>query len=200
MYSVAYGSVPIFIPQLYPHRITTRATAWRCCLRWRVFTGCALWELVTHAGKAQPLLERFAHPVALMLCVLNTIFMAHAVPLVLKEAMVNSRGRLSIDNPLAQQLLTFRPGAPILMENSDHVGALQQAGIPLRQTIGPSDYYRWRDAMAEPAKKAAYVVSIGDDAVAQAVKAHPDGLTELSIMCSTNQPCVRIYQSDVYGR
>ena len=33
---------------------------------------------------------------------------------------------------------------------------------------------------------------------ANAVREHPDGLTELSIMCSTNQPCVRVYQSDRY--
>jgi hypothetical protein len=88
---------------------------------------------------------------------------------------------------------------PILMENSDHVGALQQAGIPLKQTIGPGDYYRWRAALADPAGLAAYAISFGDDAVAQAVKAHPEGLNELSIVCSTNQPCVRIYQSDRYN-
>jgi hypothetical protein len=111
---------------------------------------------------------------------------------------VNSRSRLAIEQPLARQLVTFLPGLPILMENSDHIGALQEAGIPLKQTVGPNDYYRWRAAMAAPAEMAAYVISIGDDAVAQAVKTHPEGLTELTILCSTNQPCVRIYQSDRY--
>jgi hypothetical protein len=36
--------------------------------------------------------------------------------------------------------------------------------------------------------------------VAQAVKAHPEGLLELTIVCSTNQPCVKIYQSDKWRR
>jgi hypothetical protein len=200
VYSISYGSVPIFIPQLYPHSYYNSRYGMELLPVLAVFTAYALAELVARFGKAQPLVERFAQPVALMLVVLNLILMLHAVPLVLKEAMVNSRGRLAIDTPLAQQLETFTPGAPILMENNDHVGALQAAGIPLRQTIGPSDYYKWLAAKADPAAAAAYVISVGDDEVAQMVKAHPRGLQELMIMCSTNQPCVRIYQSEKWKR
>ena len=201
VYSISYGSVPIFIPQLYPHSFYNSRYGMELLPVLTVMTAYALAELVSGPvaarwPKAQPLIERFAQPAALMLVALNLIVMLHAVPLVLKEAMVNSRGRLAIEEPLAQQLATFTPGAPILMENNDHVGALQQAGIPLKQTIGPSDYYGWRAALADPAASAAYVISVGDDAVAQMVKAHPDGLSELMIMCSTNQPCVRIYQSE----
>ena len=203
VYSISYGSVPIFIPQLYPHSYYNSRYGMELLPVLAVMTAYALAELVTlfartRYAKAQPLVERLAQPVALMLVVLNTIVMLHGVPLVLKEAMVNSRSRLAIEIPLAQQLITFLPGLPILMENSDHVGALQQAGIPLKQTIGPGDYYRWRAAMADPAGAAAYVISVGDDAVAQAVKEHPAGLTELTILCSTNQPCVKIYQSNRY--
>ncbi len=200
VYSVSYGSVPIFIPQLYPHSYYNSRYGLEMLPVLAVFMAYALNEGVKHFGKAQPLVDRLAQPIALMLVALNLIMMLHAVPLVLKEAMVNSRSRLAIETPLATELATFTPGLPILMENSDHVGALQQAGIPLRQTIGPSDYYRWRAAKADPAKAAAYVIAVGDDAVARIVKDHPGGLTELSIMCSTNEPCVRIYQSDRYGR
>jgi len=104
------------------------------------------------------------------------------------------------------QLIQFDRNAPILMENSEHVGVFQTAGIPLKQTIGPSDYYAWRDAIAAPARHAAYVVSIGDDDVAKAVKAHPEGLDEpMSILCTTNassgaQTCVRFYQSSLWKK
>ena len=198
VYSISYGSVPIFIPQLYPHSYYNSRYGLEMLPVLAVFAAFALAEMVQRFGKAQPLAERLAAPLALMLVLVNLIVMLHEVPLVLKEAMVNSRGRLSIDTPLAAQLATFLPGMPILMENSDHVGALQEAGIPLKQTIGPSDYYRWRAAMGAPAEGAAYVVSVGDDAVAKAVKAHPEGLTELTILCSTGQSCVKIYQSDRY--
>ncbi len=202
VYSISYGSVPIFIPQLYPHSFYNSRYGVEMLPMFAVFTAYALCELVKYAGVTRPalerLLERVAQPVALMLVVVNLIVMLHQTPLVLKEGMVNSRGRLAIDEPLARQLMLFRPGMPILMENNDRVGALQAAGIPLKQTIGPSDYYGWRAAMADPSGTAAYVVSVGDDAISQAVKAHPEGLNELTILCTTNQPCVRIYESDRY--
>ena len=199
VYSISYGSVPIFIPQLYPHSYYNSRYGMELLPVLAIFLAYTLAELLRYLSSTKPaagaLADRFAQPTALMLCALNLIWMLHAVPLVLKEAMVNSRSRLAIEEPLARQLAAFNPGATILMENSDHVGALQEAGIPLKQTIGPSDYYAWRAAMANPAAAADYVISIGDDQVDAACKAHPQGLTELMIMCSTNQPCVRIYQS-----
>ena len=200
VYSISYGSVPIFIPQLYPHSFYNARYGMEMLPVLALFGTYALvWSLErVSAGRdsARALLVRFGQPVALMLAVLNLLLMVHATPLVLKEAMVNSRGRLALEQPLAQQLMTFLPGSTILMENSEHVGALQTAGIPLRQTIGPSDYYRWREAMRAPAETAQYVVAVAGDEIANAVARHPEGLTELEILCSSNQPCVRIYQSD----
>ncbi len=198
VYSESYGSVPIFIPQLYPHSYYNSRYGMEMLPVLAVFLAYALGELTERFGEATPLVRQLAQPLALMAVVLNTIWMLHQTPLVLKEAQVNSRPRLALEEPLAKQLMTLAHGLPILMEASDHVGAVQQAGIPLKQTIQPSDYYLWRDAMQAPAQSAAYVISIGDDDVAKAVKAHPEGLTELMILCTTNQPCVRIYQSDRY--
>ena len=58
----------------------------------------------------------------------------YAPPLVLKEALVNSSTRVPFERNLALVLEDLPPGAPILMQESDHIGALQDAGIPLRQT------------------------------------------------------------------
>jgi len=99
---------------------------------------------------------------------------------------------------LATALEELPPGAPILMQESDHIGALQDAGIPLRQTINESDYDSWHAALEAPAEHAAYIVALQGDAVAKAVAEHPEGLQELSILCGTGQPCARIYQSDRY--
>jgi hypothetical protein len=110
--------------------------------------------------------------------------------------MNNSTTRVGFETALARQLLTFPKGATILMYNSDHVGALQYAGIPLRQTINEGDYDSFQAALAVPAEHAAYVVAIAGDPVSTAVAAHPEGLTELTILCTTGQPCARIYQSN----
>ncbi len=65
---------------------------------------------------------------------------------------------------------------------------LQQAGIPLRQTVNESDYDSWKAALDAPAAHAAYVIAIAGDPVSKAVAAHPEGLTELSVLCTTGQP------------
>ena len=195
VYSISYGSVPIFIPQLYPHSFYNSRYGMEMLPVLALLGVSVSLGVAKKAGKWGPLVERFAVPVGLMLVVVNLAWMASGVPLVLKEAMVNSRGRLAFEEPLARQLKTFRPGAVILMENSDHVGALQMAGIALKQTIGPSDYYGWKRAMAGPAAAADYVVAVTGGQIDGAVKAHPEGLTELAILCTYKQPCVRVYAS-----
>ncbi len=88
---------------------------------------------------------------------------------------------------------------PILMSTNDHIGALQVAGIPLHRTLNDSDYDSWTAALNAPADHAAFVVAMAGDPVSQAVTAHPEGLTELTVLCTTGQPCARIYKSDRFG-
>ena len=120
-------------------------------------------------------------------------------PLVLKEALVNSSTRVPFERNLALVLEDLPPGEPILMQESDHIGALQDAGIALRQTINEGDYESLHAALQAPAEHAAYVVSFEGDAVWKAVEEHPEGLQELTILCGTGQPCARVYQSEHYG-
>jgi hypothetical protein len=135
-------------------------------------------------------------PVAVLLVAVSVLAMMYRVPLVLKEAMVNSTTRVPFEQAIAGQLRSFPAGVPILMYNSDHVGALQQAGIPLKQTLSESDYDSWKAALAAPSEHAAYVIAIAGDPVSAAVEAHPQGLTELVVLCTTGQPCARVYRSD----
>jgi hypothetical protein len=124
----------------------------------------------------------------------------YSPPLVLKEALVNATTRVPFERDLALALGELPRGAPILMQESDHIGALQDAGIPLRQTVNESDYDSWHAALEDPAGHAAYVIAFEGDAVAKAVAEHPQGLQELSILCGTGQPCARTYQSERYRK
>ena len=78
---------------------------------------------------SQPLAKRLMQPIVLLLIALNTVGMMYRTPLVLKEAMANSTTRVAFEGALARYLREFPAGATILMYNSDHVGALQQAGF-----------------------------------------------------------------------
>ena len=162
-----------------------------------LFGAFAVERLAHRLKPAQPLLVRLMQPLAMVLSVVNLILMTHAVPLVLKEAMVNSVGRLAIEGALADQLISLPPDVPIMMDASKYVGALQRAGIPLRRIYNPDDYYNGKSV---PAQKAAWIIAADKDEVAKAVAANPAGLTEMSILCSNKEACVRIYRSDVFGK
>jgi hypothetical protein len=196
IYSIAYGSVPIFIPQLWPHSYYNSRYGIEMLPALALFSLLAVQWLESRWSQSQPLVKRLMQPIILLLIALNTIGMMYLTPLVLKEAITNSTTRVGFETALARQLLALPRGSAILMYNSDHVGVLQDAGIPLRETINEGDYDSFHAALAAPAEHAAYVVAIAGDPVSAAVAAHPGGLTELTILCTSGQPCARIYQSD----
>jgi hypothetical protein len=196
VYSVAYGAVPIFIPPLWPHSYYNSRYGMEMLPALALFSFLAVQWIEGRWARSQPLAKRLMQPVALLLVALNTVGMMYRTPLVLKEAINNSTTRVGFESALARQLLVFPKGSVILMYNSDHVGALQYAGIPLRQTVNEGDRDSFQAALAAPASHAAYIVAIAGDPVSSAVAAHPEGLTELTILCTTGQPCARIYQSD----
>jgi hypothetical protein len=235
VYSIAYGSVPIFIPQLYPH------SYYNARYGLELLPALALFVCVAAAAMEQHLANPSAaspdaaststgagtsmrplYLASLVLVLVNPLAMVYGTalvqrcaqwierhpsnlladyspPLVLKEALVNSSTRVPFERNLALVLEDLPPGSSILMQQSDHVGALQDAGIPLRQTINESDYDSWHEALQAPAEHAAFIVALAGDAVSHAVEEHPEGLQELTIMCSTGQPCARIYQSQRFA-
>jgi Dolichyl-phosphate-mannose-protein mannosyltransferase len=196
IYSIAYGSVPIFIPQLWPHSYYNSRYGMELLPALSIFTFLAVAWIETRWSETQPLAKRLMQPIALLLVALNTVGMMYSTPLVLKEALANSTTRIAFETALARQLRAFPDGATILMYNSDHVGALQAAAMPLKQTINEGDYDSFQAALAAPAEHATYIVAIAGDPVAAAVATHPQGLTELTILCTSGQPCARIYRSD----
>jgi len=213
VYSISYGSVPIFIPQLWPHAFYNSRYGMELLPALALFAVLAVAWIEQRWSRSQPhsglLAKRLLQPITLLLIAVNAIMMLHPPdfilrlignrydkPLVLKEALVNATTRIPFEEGLARQLKLFPAGSTILMYNSEHIGALQDAGIPLRQTINEGDYDSFHAALANPAASAAYVVAIAGDPVSAAVASHPQGLTELSILCTTGQPCARIYHSD----
>ena len=248
MYSMAYSSVPIFIPQLYPNAWYNSRYGMELLPAFAIFGTLAILALQNwlqerarqetgnreqqaaknnqqstsaeqrRASKSRRIAEALI-PASLILIVLNTFLMFGTAgtlfqaithrqhwawvgrpPLVFDEAVVNSRTRIPFERALAAELLRAPQDATIMIDTTDHIGAVQDAGIPLKRLISPLDSQRFDEARSAPALHANLVVALDRDPVAAAVQAHPQGLTEIEILCHTGQPCARIYRSDAFGQ
>ncbi|MBB6142434.1 hypothetical protein HNQ77_000372 [Silvibacterium bohemicum] len=216
-YSVAYGSVPIFIPLWWPHSFYNVRYGMELLPVFALFPAFFVAWLMVLIEKNFPTSQTrdVAHPalwkkwlpivgaslpwVVIALLVANDAVLLRATPLVMGEAIANSRTRIPFEVAYARALEELPPNSTILAYTSEHPGAYQRAGIALKHTINEADYYEWTPALKDPTRAADYVIASDGDRVAQAVAEHPLGLTLINIVCSTGQPCIRIYRSDRHG-
>ena len=112
------------------------------------------------------------------------------------------RGRVSLDSQLAGWIKSLPPDSTLLMYLGEHVGALEQAGVPLRRVINEGNHRVWKRpvdpqglwerALANPAGYADYPVGFEDDPVWTAAKnQHLMALVEIHTM---GQPRAAIFQ------
>ena len=231
MYSIAWGSVPIFIPQVYPHAWYNSRYGMELLPAFAVFgtvSMAALWRwlraaVTREAGTPKPVRLRLADalvPASLLLIVVNTVLMFGTAgtllqtmhrhpwawvgrpPLVFDEAVVNSRTRIPFEQALAVEMERAGPTAVVMFNTNDHIGAVQDAGIPLKRLVSPLDSQAFDAARNDPASHANLVIALDSkqnpDPVYEAVKAHPQGLSEIEILCHSGQPCARLYRSDSF--
>jgi len=93
VYSVAYGSVPIFIPQLWPHSYYNARYGMEMLPALSLYAALAAEQLgVWMQGRVEnwaKLGARLWQPVAMVLCVANCMAMMYKMPLVLKEGSLS---------------------------------------------------------------------------------------------------------------
>jgi hypothetical protein len=189
--SVAYGGVPIFIPGWWPF---THYNV-RYGLQLLPAFAAALAVLVHRAVcyDRWTLRLRLACGLGLFAFVIASYATVwRAVPITLKEAQVNMRTRNQLEAQLAIWLEKLPPDSTLLMYLGDHVGAVQQAGIPLKHVINEGNHRTWRQpadpdglwehALADPARYADYVIAFEGDSVWQAVQdRHLPELVEIHV-------------------
>jgi hypothetical protein len=120
-----------------------------------------------------------------------------STPISLKEAQVNSVDRIAIEKELAAQIEQLPPNSTILMYLGEHGGALQRIGFPLKRTINEGNYRYWQSSLMDPARMANFVIATEGDPVSDAIKKHPEGLTEIAVVRSLRQNPIRIYESSI---
>jgi hypothetical protein len=200
--SVAYSGVPIFIPAWWPFsHYNVRyglqmLPAFAAALAIMVHR-CVLSEGLQPRARFACVLSLFAVVVA------SYASIWRAGPVCLVEAQVNMRSRSQLEAQLAIWLEKLPRDSTLLMYLGDHVGALQQAGIPIKHVINEGNHRTWRQpadpdglwecALADPARYADYVVAFEGDSVWQAVQARH--LVALVVIHTTGQAPAIVYRA-----
>ncbi len=205
--SVAYGSVPIFVPAWWPFSNYNVRYGLQLLPVFAVFIPLAVSFIVQCAIKTRQALPSDLWPAtATLLSVLMLSAASYAViwraePICYREAEINMHGRVALDRQLAGWIKSMPPDSTLLMYLGAHVGALEQAGIPLRRDINEGNHRVWKQpvdpdglwerALADPASYADYVVGFEGDPVWASAKDHR--LTALVEIHTTGQPAAAIF-------
>lgn len=207
--SIAYGSVPIFVPPWWPFSQYNLRYGLQLLPAFAVFVPLGIYSLVQSstkipaAGTAWP---RWAPSAAFLGILLLTVSTYAAIwradPICYREADINMKGRVALDRQIGEWINKLPPDSTLLMYLGDHVGALEQNGILLRRTINEGNHRVWKQpsdpeglwerALADPVAYADYVIAFQGDPVW--TSAHDHHLTALVEIHTTGQPPAAIFQ------
>jgi hypothetical protein len=199
-WSVAYGGVPIYVPDWWPHsRYNTRYGIEML----PAFCVCAVLAVNALFDATGGLRLRRAMAVAALALLVLSYASTWRDPITLTEARVNGQTRIALEKEVAQYLSALPAGSTLLMYVGDHVGTLQQAGIPLRRVINEGNHRVWKrptdpdglweQALANPRRFADFVIAFEGDPVAQ--QADKTNLTALAVLHVSGQPEAVIYRA-----
>jgi hypothetical protein len=198
--SIAYGGVPIFVPSWWPFSLYNV----RYGLELLPALSATLGVLFYVAMKrGYGILRGIAALAMIMIVAAGYASVWRAEPICLREAVVNSRGRIALERQLADWLKKLPPDSTLLMYLGEHPGAVEQAGIPLKRVINegnhrvwmqPSDPEGlWERALAAPEEFSDYVVAFEGDSVWAATQGR--GLKELVEIKVTGQPRAVLFRA-----
>ncbi len=191
MLSLAYGSVPIFIPTWWPFSYYNVRYGLQLLPAFAIFP-VVLGTLLAEWLKSRR--RQVAAWVLLVAGVSGSYLTAWAdVPITVREARANSRTRLAMEDALAQFLSHIPKKSTILMYEGSHVGALQRAGIPLKNVISEVSHPDWEWALLDPARQADYIVAFQGDPVWMAANQHRSELQEMLTITVPGQEQCKIY-------
>lgn len=203
--SIAYGSIPIFIPAWWPFSCYNTRYGIELLPAFAAFVPLAMYFAAKRMGnvKANVAIAKPALAVAFLVLVAASYASVWRDPVCFREAWTNSRTRLVLEREVAAYLEALPPDSTVLMYLGDHVGSLQQAGIPLRRVINEGNHRVWMQpqdpeglwerALANPEKYADFVVGFDQDPVSKTVAR--DQLVSLAVIHVSGQPQATIYRT-----
>ncbi len=200
--SIAYGGVPIFIPAWWPFSHYNVRYGLQLLPAFAAAAAIVVYRGLTYDRWSRNLrMAGILCAVALLLASYFSIWRTD--PICLSEAAINMRSRNQLERQLADWLKFLPVDSALLMYLGDHVGALEQAGIPLKRVINEGNHRVWKQptdpeglwerALANPARYADYVIAFEGDSVWQAVQTQQ--LREVAEIHATGQARAIVYRT-----
>ena len=190
--SIAFGGIPVFIPSWWPFSYYN--VRYGLQLLPAAAIGCAyLVDLIEKSSPKQAV--RWGGAAFIVIVVASAYFQdLRTGPVCLREAEINSAGRIALHEQLSAELKSLPPDATFVVSLSEHVGAFQRAGIPLRRTWNESSHRSGEQEFAFPLTRGDYVVAFDGDPVARMVAQHPEQVKPLAILHTLGEKRCVIYQ------
>jgi hypothetical protein len=203
-YSVAYGSVPIFLPVWWPHSWynTRYGMEMLPALALSIGFAAQFWLAAVNQFKPREIDRRWVNTAVALLfagLVLNAAEMLREHPLTYVEGVKNIESRRPFEEqipPLLRAQIGNHSECIVLMQTSVYPNLVAFTGIPLSQTINESDKEFYQAALAAPAAHACLVLAFDGDEIDSAVHAHPQGLTVLRRFSAPGQAPGTLYVAD----
>ncbi len=198
-WSIAYGSVPIFIPKWWPHSWYNTRYGMELLPAFALSLGFVAHFFLVGIREFKPQWVNYASALLVALAVWNAWKVTAEKPLTYIEGTKNIEARRPLEQqipPVLRSLLATRPGGLVLMKTSVYPNLVAFTGIPLRQTLNEGDADFYSAALAAPATHAAIIVAFDGDEIDQAVNAHPTGLKAIGRYSAPGQPTGTVYVSD----
>jgi len=189
--SVAYGGVPIFVPAWWPFTHYNVRYGLQLLPAFAASLAIVI-HFAMRSDRTKGHLRIASLLIASALVIASYASVWNAGPVSLAEAQINMGGRNQLERQLADWLRRLPPESTLLMYLGDHVGALEQVGIPLRRVINEGNHRVWKQpsdpdglwerALANPAGYADYVVAFEGDPVWRAMQGlHRRELVEIHV-------------------
>ncbi len=198
-FSIAYGSVPIHVHTWWPFVAFNQRYGLQLLPLFAVSAGILSASVFLFVANGRHSGKLMAVILALMIASYASVWKAG--PQCFVEAQKNWQVRSSLNSAVERVVAQLPPNSRFLMDISEHVGIMEQAGIPLRQVVNQDNHRPWirptdpqglwERALADPPRYVDFVIVFDGDAVDRAVnRTH---LTELIQIHATGQPHARIY-------
>ncbi len=196
---VAWGSVPIYVPQWYPFGYYNVRYGLQLLPAMAIFAALLgeaifIYALFTQTKSAW-LRRRLGFVLVVLIAAWSYASIWKGTPIALREAQVNGSARLAFDRKLGQELARLPQSARLMMDCGAHSGAVQAAGIPFRRVLRESNPPLWEIALSRPAESADYLIAFPDDDVYRAVRLFPDHIRLVTTVATADGSKAFIYQS-----